>query len=216
MHGANRNVWREYPLFEVLHCSLIPREQSHKQSNMLLILQLIVLLTLAKKAFALWPIPPHMTTGTTPLKLSPTFSITTSVTDLPRGLLAAINDTTTRSKTDIFQRLVVGRGAVDAKNIQRAPQLRQLELSLTGSVRSVADESTVSLTARSEEYTLSVPADGSDARLVANSTLGLFRGLTTFSQLWYAYGDEKYMLQAPVEIEDGPAFVSIPHTGTRS
>lgn len=83
---------------------------------MLLILQLaiVVLLTLANKAFALWPIPPHMTTGTTPLKLSPTFSITTSSTHLPSDLLAAINDTATRLRTDKFQRLVVGRGAADA------------------------------------------------------------------------------------------------------
>ncbi len=182
---------------------------------MLLILQLVVFLTLARKAVALWPIPPHMTTGATPLKLSPTFSITTSITNPPHDLLAAINDTTTRLKTDKFQRLVVGRGAADAKDIQHAPQLGRLELSLTGPVRSVADESTVPLTARSEEYTLSVPDDGSDARLAANSTLGLFRGLMTFSQLWYAYGNEKYMLQAPVEIEDKPAFVSIFHTGTR-
>lgn len=32
---------------------------------------------------------------------------------------------------------------------------------------------------------LSVPDDGSDASLTANTGLGLLRGLTTFEQLWY-------------------------------
>lgn len=52
-----------------------------------------------------------------------------------------------------------------------------------------------------------MPADGLEALLVANSSLGLLRGLTTFEQLWYTLGAEIYTTEAPVRIEDSPAFV---------
>ena len=56
-----------------------------------------------------------------------------------------------------------------------------------------------------------MPADGSSAILIANSTLGLFRGLTTFEQLWYYFDGDIYTLEAPVQISDAPAYVrSIP------
>jgi hypothetical protein len=54
-------------------------------------------------------------------------------------------------------------------------------------VRRVAEEACAPLEARQEGYSLSVPADGSGAVLSAVSTLGLFRGLNTFAQLWYYY-----------------------------
>ncbi|KAG5732634.1 hypothetical protein E4T56_gene16912, partial [Termitomyces sp. T112] len=38
------------------------------------------------------------------------------------------------------------------------------------------------------------------------STLGLFRGLTTFGQLWYDLNGITYTLQAPFDIVDSPAF----------
>ena len=74
---------------------------------------------------------------------------------------------------------------------------------------------------------LHVPDDGTEAVLGAASTLGLFRGLNTFAQLWYAYdhGEEAldldgkdcegdgvvvvYTLSAPVAIRDSPAYVSL-------
>ena len=68
---------------------------------------------------------------------------------------------------------------------------------------------------------LDVPDDGTEAVLGAASTLGLFRGLNTFAQLWYAYdhGEEAldlgdgvvvvYTLSAPVAIQDSPAYVSL-------
>jgi hexosaminidase len=72
--------------------------------------------------------------------------------------------------------------------------------------QSIAVEATAQLGSRDESYSLTVPADGSTAVLKANSTLGLFRGLTTFSQLWYTSGDSIYTLQAPIQIDDSPAF----------
>jgi hypothetical protein len=75
---------------------------------------------------------------------------------------------------------------------------------------------------------LNVPADGTGAVLSAASTLGLFRGLNTFAQLWYTYDYGKealdqdgknrdgngvvpvvYTLSAPVAIQDSPAYVSL-------
>jgi hexosaminidase len=103
----------------------------------------------------------------------------------------------------------VDRGASEYANIQRAKGLSSLELYLAdgATVQTIAEESVKEITARSEAYTLSVPADGSSALLAANSTLGLFRGLTTFEQLWYYFGGEIYTLEAPVYINDAPAYV---------
>jgi hexosaminidase len=73
-------------------------------------------------------------------------------------------------------------------------------------VRSISDEATDVLESRDEAYTLTVPSDGSVATLEANSTLGLFRGLTTFGQLWYEYDGVTYTLEAPIQIHDAPAY----------
>jgi len=53
---------------------------------------------------------------------------------------------------------------------------------------------------------LTIPDDGSGALIVANSSLGLFRGLTTFDQMWYHSTAGKYILDAPVDIFDNAAF----------
>lgn len=104
---------------------------------------------------------------------------------------------------------MVGRGSADNASIQGAKTLSSLQISLVQGavVNSISSESVKEITNRSETYKLSVPADGSSATLIANSTLGLFRGLTTFSQLWYYYNNEIYTLEAPVQITDWPAFV---------
>jgi hexosaminidase len=73
--------------------------------------------------------------------------------------------------------------------------------------RPIAVEARMPLGMRDEAYSLSVPADGSPAVLSANSTLGLFRGLNAFSQLWFTVQRTVYMLGAPVDIQDSPAYV---------
>lgn len=108
------------------------------------------------------------------------------------------------------QRLVVSRGKSDSTTIKKAESLSSLELSLSdgAAVKSIAEESVEEITTRSECYVLSVPSDGSNAILTANSTLGLLRGLTTFEQLWYYLEGEIYTLEAPMQINDAPAYVS--------
>jgi hypothetical protein len=73
--------------------------------------------------------------------------------------------------------------------------------------RTIAAGAITPLGTRDEAYTLNIPSDGSPATLSANSTLGLFRGLTTFSQIWYTHGSSIYTVEAPISISDSPAFV---------
>ena len=163
---------------------------------------------------ALWPIPRSLSTGSTPLVLSRTFDIEVNVAHPPADLLSAVSRTKSFLRTDKFERLVVGRGSTDRAAVQRAHQLPRLELSLApgAAVHSVMQEAIKPIGTRREEYVLRVPANGGSATLEANSTLGLVRGLTTFEQLWYdldgtGTGAATYMLNAPVNIVDSPAFV---------
>lgn len=57
-----------------------------------------------------------------------------------------------------------------------------------------------------ESYSLQVTEDG-EANIKAASSIGLVRGLTTFSQLFYAHSEGgSYTPYAPVEIKDAPKF----------
>jgi hexosaminidase len=58
-----------------------------------------------------------------------------------------------------------------------------------------------------ESYTLTLTTDGK-ATISANSSVGIARGLTSFTQLFFAHSDSKhiYTLLAPVEIYDAPKF----------
>lgn len=171
---------------------------------------ILVLSFAVSHVLCLWPMPKSLQTGTTPLVLANNFKIV-NIPHSPADLEAAISRTSSFIKNDKLERLVVGRSSTDASKAQHAKQLGSLVLSLSrgATARSVATEAIAPLGSRSEEYTLHVPADGSPATLSANSTLGLFRGLTTFEQLWYQLDDHTtYTMQAPISIVDSPAFVS--------
>ncbi|KAJ6554910.1 beta-hexosaminidase [Mycena vulgaris] len=168
-----------------------------------------IFLAFIPRVLALWPIPRTLTTGTDFLVLSPTFSISVNVQDPPEDLLSAVSQTKLYLETDKLQRLVVGRGSSDAADLETAPVLPSLTLTLQNSnpVLSISAESVKDVLNRSEGYTLSIPGDGNPAVLSANSTLGLFRGLTTFSQLWYDLAGVTYTNVAPVSIvKDVPAY----------
>ena len=161
--------------------------------------------------WSLWPIPTELKTGTTGLRLSPSFSFDVAISYPPADLLQAVIRTQYYLENDNLGRLVVGRGANDSSIIAGAKSLQSLKLSLTegAEVQPISFESVKPLGTRKEEYTLTIPEDGSEATLAANSTLGLYRGLTTFSQLWYYYNGVTYTIVAPIEIVDAPAYVSI-------
>ena len=172
---------------------------------------LLALVAHVGSVLALWPLPRSLSTGSSALKLAPTFDIHLNIAHPPSDLEDAVTRTKSFLKDDKLGRLVVGRGASDASAVQHAKTLRTLELSLghAAPVRSITDEAQLAMGTRSEGYTLHIPADGSTATLSANSTLGLFRGLTTFEQLWYEYSGQVYTIEAPISIADSPAYVSV-------
>ncbi|GJE92637.1 glycoside hydrolase family 20 protein [Phanerochaete sordida] len=169
---------------------------------------LFALAILCSGAAALWPIPRQLSTGTSPLVLAPGFAIVVPP-NAPADLHAAVSRTAGNLRTDKLERLVVGRASADKAAVVGAKALPKLTLALAhgAAMRNVATEAVVPLEERSEEYMLTVPADGQEATLSANSTLGLLRGLTTFEQLWYDLeGEATYTLEAPIAITDSPAF----------
>ncbi|KAG8214807.1 glycoside hydrolase family 20 protein [Butyriboletus roseoflavus] len=169
---------------------------------------LLLALSLLPVVWALWPIPAALDTGTTPLLLGRDFSIDVAINNAPQDLYDAVRRAEYYLHNDKLGRLVVGRGANDSAALTNAPSLPCLQLTLTSGAwaDSIASESVKPLGTRSEGYVLIIPADGSAATLTANSTLGLFRGLTTFGQLWYYYLGETYTLEAPIAITDAPAY----------
>ena len=173
--------------------------------------RLLLAFSLLRSALALWPIPTTLSTGTTPLVLSAGFYIGVDIDGAPSDLYDAVGQAQYYLDTDKLGRLVVGRGANDSAALKNAHTLPSLQLSLAPGAKadSIATESVKPLGDRSEEYVLTVPTDGSPAKLTANSTLGLYRGLTTFGQLWYYYGDKTYTLEAPIAITDTPAYVRV-------
>lgn len=169
-------------------------------------------LTVLSPAGAIWPQPRSLQAGTTPLKLSGGFDITISgsIHNAPTDLHQAVQSAKNFIKNDKLERLVVGRGSADAAAVQKAHTLSKLTLSLEkgATAHSITSEAQKAPELRDEAYTLTVPEDGSGATITANSTLGLFRGLTTFTQLFYYHDGTTYLINAPIQIEDSPAYVS--------
>jgi hexosaminidase len=161
---------------------------------------------------ALWPLPTDLKSGSSTLTLSPSFHIALSVHDAPSDLAAAVARTSQRLKNDKHARLVPGRGSSDTSSFAKAHSLPSLTVQLASgvkSIHSISSEAIAPLEKRDESYTLTVPADGKPAVLSAKSALGLFRGLTTFEQIWYTQGDKVYTSEAPYTISDAPAYVRI-------
>ncbi|KAH9950692.1 N-acetylhexosaminidase [Amylocystis lapponica] len=159
---------------------------------------------------AIWPLPASQQAGTTALRLSHGFTITLSpgIQPVPQDLSEAVGQTKSHLFKDGLGRLVVGRGSGDVAAYNESKTLSELTLSLASgsSVLSITKEAQKPLEARDEAYNLTVPSDGSPATITATSTLGLYRGLTTFQQLWYTYEDTIYTLDTPLEIVDKPAY----------
>lgn len=172
----------------------------------------LVLLTVwPQHVSSLWPMPRSIQTGSSALVLDDGFKIDIRVPNPPSDLQQAVSRTASYLKNDNLGRLVVGRGANDSAALRGAKRLKSLQLNLnpaSAKAQSISEEAIRPLGSRSEGYTLTIPSAGATATLSANSTLGLFRGLTTFEQLWFTFEGTTYTLEAPVVISDSPAFVS--------
>ncbi|KAH9960978.1 N-acetylhexosaminidase [Lactifluus volemus] len=174
---------------------------------------------------ALWPQSCHLQTGppSSVLCLAPSNSFTISVDEVPNApedLIAAAQRTHAQLFSDDLGRLVLGRGIDDLEAISDgAPSLRRLVLRLDDhhtdtTTNTNTGGSTGTLGSTVDDGILVVPADGSHAVLKANSTIGLFRGLNIFSQLWLTIQGTIYPIGALVEIQDSPAYVhDISHIG---
>ncbi|GAA5866419.1 hypothetical protein JCM1840_001311 [Sporobolomyces johnsonii] len=181
------------------------------------------LMLLACRSLAVWPLPRSFSRGSSPIQLSPNFEIvfakgSTFSLSIPADLVAAIKQAEEQLENDKLQRLVVDRGEADLPRVHQAPTLAKLELSLTSLyISSIAEEANKPYEEVDEGYTLDVPLPGDEKRdivasLSSNTTLGLARGLQTFSQLVYvlptAENDAtlRYVPNAPISISDEPAF----------
>ncbi|OBZ71293.1 Beta-hexosaminidase 2 [Grifola frondosa] len=168
----------------------------------------VAILAAFSPAEALWPEPRSIQSGSHALQLAHSFDISISGHSAPQDLSDAIARTKSYLTNDKLERLVVGRGASDVSLFKNSKTLSKLSLSLTegSTVLSITKEAQKPIEERDEAYSLVVPSDGSAATLTANSTLGLFRGLTTFGQLWYEYESTTYALNTPLSIQDSPAY----------
>lgn len=182
----------------------------HKRSTVWVILSVLLANVLVVPVSALWPQPRSFTAGSSAILLAKNFDISIpGLQNPPADLRDAITRTKGFLQNDKLERLVVGRGAADASIVSNAKSLSKLTLTLggNGTALSITSEAQKPLGSRDEAYVLTVPSDGSGATLSANSTLGLFRGLTTFSQLWYESQGSTYALDVPISIQDSPAYV---------
>ena len=177
---------------------------------MLNLKSIFVLPCFTSLTYALWPLPQDIHTGNSPLRLDSTFSISvTSIPNAPKDILDATQRTQHHVQADKLAALVPDRGASSKSAVAHAKALQSLSLRYTGGapLKSISQEAVADIDRRVEAYTLIIPADGSEATLSANSSLGLLRGLTTFEQLWYELDGKTYTLQAPIKIHDYPAYV---------
>jgi hexosaminidase len=176
----------------------------------------VALLAAPLGVHSLWPIPRTLSSGSEGLKLAHGFAIQFQGSlshHAPADLKAAVSRTLYQLKHDGLERLVIGRAGADTEKIAKARQLNVLKVELVASasnnIPGITQNANLPIGMRDEAYTLHVPADGSPSVLTANSTLGLFRGLTTFSQLWYTSGSTIYTVEAPITIWDKPAYVRV-------
>ncbi|BGP12495.1 Glucosamine-6-phosphate isomerase (Glucosamine-6-phosphate deaminase) (GNPDA) (GlcN6P deaminase) [Rhodosporidiobolus nylandii] len=182
----------------------------------------VAALFLLPPTLALWPAPHSLTSGSAVVQVSPALQIVCDdrlASVAPDDLKAAVELASAQLQKDNLQRLSIDRGEADRPAVEAAPTLTTLTLSIAPSCRevlSVATEANKVFEEREESYTLTVPSHpggkGSSgdvvATLAANTTLGLVRGLQTFTQLVYALPStgERYIPNAPLDIFDKPAF----------
>lgn len=204
------------------------------QSVTTLVAALVALV--ASPALALFPAPHNLTAGTTPLTLSPAFQITLGTSFMgtpphdvlnrtfslpvapltlpPMQLVSALGRAHSYALEDKLEPLIINRGESLRSSVESSKgSLKKLELNLLpgATMRSLRDEVSMPFETRDEAYTLDIPG-GEVATISANSTLGLLRGLQSFSQLVYVLPAKegcdatRFLQTTPLLIMDKPAF----------
>jgi hexosaminidase len=145
----------------------------------------LLLLSVTHVMALLFPEPTTLEQGSIVLGLNEDFKITwSSEYPFAKDLISAADrlKCTLLSNEHYYLSVSRGREFLD-HNVGILPGI---DIALIGSDHgSVASEMRKKAQSRRESYQLDVPADGSVARLTAESSLGAFRGLTTFEQLFY-------------------------------
>jgi hexosaminidase len=162
-----------------------------------------------KSRITVWPLPSSSSSGNgeTPLCLSPDFNIVfdehTAGLPLPHDLKAAVKRTEaalkdhkhaylsptagreffSKSKDNSIEDLAACEHVLTVLHLTLDPGF----LSGSKAIPSILSSAVAPAESRPEleAYRLSVPLDG-PASMSAKTALGLFRGLTTFEQLWYS------------------------------
>ena len=175
----------------------------------------LILTLLAQNVTALWPKPTSLTPGDVEvIRLHPTFRINPPKDCwIPADLLQAIDTTTKHIKDDRLAPLRLDVLSLEAQAAATKKYVKQLNLQATCSQvkQTIVNHVNKPLEQWDESYTLQIRPDLLDATISANSSLGLLRGLQTFSQLVYTSSTKqngkpvRYLLNAPPHILDRPA-----------
>ncbi|GAA5873098.1 hypothetical protein JCM3774_000341 [Rhodotorula dairenensis] len=168
------------------------------------------LLLLPQLAGAIWPRPAFHHHGTDFLRLAPNFDIISDVVGLhPDDLNEVVDRALLLMRSDEHQVLLPGRATAERDRVADGCVLEALRFNVTGTLSSIASETNKPHDRIDESYTLKVDAAG--AQLIANTSLGILRGLQTFVQLIYALPEVEgpptaYLREVPHDIRDRPAF----------
>ena len=137
---------------------------------------------------AFWPLPTKVAFGGAAVAVSP--SLTFTVAGAPNADLSAYAARTA------------------ALMFQNEPYAAPPAGALASLVITVANPAAPLTIGADESYALNIPADGSPATLVANTTYGAYWGLQTFSQaVRFDFVSGQYAVKAaPLAITDAPKF----------
>ncbi|TNY19585.1 beta-hexosaminidase [Rhodotorula diobovata] len=177
-------------------------------------------------AAALWPKPQSLHQSVGFVRLADSFDLAFTADKgqqaAARDLEPAISRARRHLAADGLQRLTVDRGESQRDAVEAASVLCRLDLRLnsTEPYTTLASQLGRPYEHMDESYTLEVPDSGNSddplplaAKLSANTSLGLVRGLDTFAQLVYALPQlgaasesTRYIPHVPLRIVDRPAF----------
>lgn len=155
--------------------------------NMSFWLQAALFLVLGHRTMALlFPLPQTVTSGNTVIAIGNSLDVIFNVQgSIPEDLAAAAERAVGCVIESEHYYLSPERGKEFLLD-NVLPVLTALGIILQGSdYGTIASEVSKEASERREAYELDIPADGGTAKLTATSSLGAFRGLVTFEQLFY-------------------------------
>jgi hexosaminidase len=168
-------------------------------------------LTICPIVSAIWPAPSSYVTGHSTLWIDEATIIEASTTPQASDTKRIIDEAIKRTRQCLFKQSFVpwkfhARNATYEPSAKQTSQttIKKVELQFaspnqTNVMKTLAGE-------LDESYNLTISADG-NVVIIANSSIGVVRGLTSFTQLFYQHSDGSvYTPYVPVKITDRPKF----------